>query len=147
MDNKGFKNLFGEIAKSNSFLNAFGGWFKESTECITILELQKSNFGNYYILNIKIFIQGFFGKNLTVNKDLIKSSIGYINTNETTEFKSAFDLDELMDNNERKELLITLFQNHINPFVKGTSTKLGIIEMHQNRGLFLLPSIKKELGI
>jgi hypothetical protein len=54
MNSKEFKNVFGELAKINGFLKAFGGWFKESTECIAILELQKSSFGDNYYLNIKI---------------------------------------------------------------------------------------------
>ena len=61
MESKEFKNVFEKVAKANNFEKAFGGWFKESTECIVILCLQKSNFGDYYELNIKIFIQGMFG--------------------------------------------------------------------------------------
>jgi len=58
MDNKEFKKVFGDIAKVNGFDRAFGGWFKESSECILVLELQKSNYGDYYYLNIKIFCPG-----------------------------------------------------------------------------------------
>ena len=61
MESKEFKNVFEKVAKANNFEKAFGGWFKESTECIVVLCLQKSNFGDYYELNIKIFIQGMFG--------------------------------------------------------------------------------------
>ena len=64
MDNTEFKKQFGEIAKASRFDRAFGGWFKESNETIIVLELQKSNFGNYYQLNIKVFIQGFFWRGL-----------------------------------------------------------------------------------
>ena len=61
MESKDFRKLFNEIAKNNGFEPAFGGWFKESDECIVALYLQKSNFGNYYELNIKTFVQGLFG--------------------------------------------------------------------------------------
>ncbi len=53
MNSKEFKSLFGKIAKENDFLQAFGGWYKESPECIAILELQKSKYGDYYMLNVK----------------------------------------------------------------------------------------------
>ncbi|WP_371414658.1 DUF4304 domain-containing protein [Flavobacterium sp. 140616W15] len=43
-DSKEFKDLFD--SKANGFSKAFGGWYKQSTECISILELQKSNFGD-----------------------------------------------------------------------------------------------------
>lgn len=61
METKDFRNLFKDLAKKNGFESAFGGWFKESNECIFVLDLMKSNFGNNYYLNIKIFIQGSFG--------------------------------------------------------------------------------------
>jgi hypothetical protein len=48
MDSKEFKIVFGEIVKVNSFEKAFGGWFKESPKCIIVLDLQKSNYGDYY---------------------------------------------------------------------------------------------------
>jgi hypothetical protein len=39
MDCKEFKNLFNEVVKANDFKKAFGGWYKESQECIVILQL------------------------------------------------------------------------------------------------------------
>ena len=35
----------------------------------------KSNFGDYYELNIKIFIQGMFGNMCTRSKDLVKKML------------------------------------------------------------------------
>jgi Domain of unknown function (DUF4304) len=99
MDSKEFKKLFDQVAKANDFKKAFGGWYKETSECIAVLELQKSNFGNYYQLNIKIFIQGIFERTYSPNKDLIKSSMGHVNSNsnEIIEYINVFDFDEAMD--------------------------------------------------
>jgi len=72
MDTKEFKRLFDEVAKSHNFERAFGGWFKESHECIVVLDLQKSNYGGYYYLNLKIYIQGVFNKHYSKSKDLVK---------------------------------------------------------------------------
>jgi len=44
MNNKEFKKLFGEIAKSSRFESAFGGRFKDSAESVIVLDLQKSNY-------------------------------------------------------------------------------------------------------
>ena len=41
MESKEFKNVFEKVAKANNFEKAFGGWFKESTECIVVLCFQK----------------------------------------------------------------------------------------------------------
>jgi len=145
MNSKEFKAVFGEVAKANDFKNAFGGWYKESPECIAILELQKSNFGDYYQLLIKIFIQGAFERTYIPNKDLIKSSMGHVTINETSAYKAVFDFDEPMDENIRKERLEELFKNHIVPFTNKTLIKSGIRELAEKGEIFLLPAIKEEL--
>lgn len=76
MDNQDFKYIFDILAKANNFEKAFGSWIKESSECIIVLDLQKSNFGNYFELNIKIFVQGMFGNKYVINKDIVKKHIG-----------------------------------------------------------------------
>jgi hypothetical protein len=147
MDSKEFKNIFDEFAIRHGFEKAFGGWFKESSECIAVLNLQKSNYGNYYQLLIKIYIQGIFGIQYSKNKDLVKKDIGDIFGGEPKEYKDLFNFDNFMDDDERKIQLESLFISHIKPFVDKTSTKSGIIEMHKSEGLFLIPNVKKELEI
>ncbi|MDX2278013.1 MAG: DUF4304 domain-containing protein [Saprospiraceae bacterium] len=146
MDIKEFKIVFGEVAKAHNFKKAHGGWFKESPECLAILELQKSNFGNYYQLNIKIFIQGFFERIYLPSKDLIKSSMGHVNSSETKEYKNVFDFDEPMEDNLRKKRLLELFENHIVPFTDKTSSRSGIRALSENGEIILLPSIKEGLS-
>jgi hypothetical protein len=145
MHSKEFKTVFGELAKYSYFKKAFGGWYKESPECIAILELQKSNFGDYYQLLIKIFIQGAFGRTYIPSKDLIKSSMGHITTNETLEYKAIFDFDEPMDDDIRKKGLKELFQNHIIPFTDKTLSKSGIRELADKGEITLLPAVIEEL--
>lgn len=147
MDSKEFKYFFDKIAQRHGFEKAFGGWFIESPECIAVLDLQKSNHGNYFQLLIKIYIQGMFGNIYTKNKDLVKKDIGDIFGSETKEYKDAFNFDNSMTDDERKSFLEQLFEKHVVPFVAKTSTRNGIIEMHEKEGLFLIPNVQKELGI
>jgi hypothetical protein len=144
MTSKEFKNIFDEVAKANGFSKAFGGWYKETLECIAILELQKSNFGDYYLLNIKIFIQGVFDRTYFPNKELIKSSLGHINSNETKEYMDVFEFDEPMNDSTRKERLEKLFICHIVPFTNKTLTREGIQELIEQGKVSLLPAVKEE---
>ena len=49
MDAKEFKTVFGAIATRYGFKFLYGGWHKESEDCIVILELQRSYYSNSYI--------------------------------------------------------------------------------------------------
>jgi hypothetical protein len=145
MENKIFKKKFNDIAEFYGFEPAFGGWFKESSECIFVLELMKSNFGNYYQLNIKVFVNGVFGKHYRKNKDLVKREIGNIFIGEPKEFKKALDLEILMDIKEREQKLQELFNDFLVPFSEKALTKHGIHELTEQGKIDLLPAVKEEL--
>ena len=118
MDNKTLKIEFGNLAVVNNFIYAFGGWYMQFDECIQILELQKSRFGNYYILNIKIMIQDLFGQKYQINKELINRSCGHIDSNETAEFSKFLDLDNQISDDERLLGLKNLFFSTYNAVYK-----------------------------
>ncbi len=146
MDSKEFKKVFGDVAKLNGFESAFGGWFRDSTESIVVLDLQKSNFGDYYEMNIKIYVQGLFGNSYTRNKDLVKKDTGDIFRRQPPEYKSVFDFDEPMDDVRRKESIGKLFSDFILPFTDKALSKPGIRELAEKGEIFLLPAVKIELG-
>lgn len=147
MESKEFKNVFDIVAKSYGFEKAFSGWFKESSECIAVLDLQKSNFGDYYELNIKIFVQGMFGNNYTKNKDLVKKDTGDIFTRQPKEFRDVFDFDIAIEDSIRKQRLEILFHEYIVPYIDKTLTKNSIKEFVKRGELSLLPAVKSELGL
>jgi Domain of unknown function (DUF4304) len=146
MDSKEFKNLFSEIAKTNGFEKSFGGWFIESSESIIVLDLQKSNFGDYYELNIKIYVQGMFGNNYTKNKDLVKKDTGDIFRRHPQEYKNVFDFDVSMVSDERKKKLMQLFSGFIKPFTEKALSRQGLKELEAQGEISLLPAVKKELA-
>jgi len=145
MENKNFKKLFDEVAKNNGFKFSCGGWFKESDECIVILYLQKSNFGNYYELTIKTFVQGLFGRFYKKDKEL-KFATSDVFSSQPQECNDVLDLENLMEVETRKERLEKLFNDFIVPDANQTLSRAGIIELARN-GVFILPAVKKELGI
>ena len=145
MENKEFKKLFNEIAKSNGFQSAFGSWFKESDECIASLFLQKSNYGNYYELNIKTFIQGLFGETHKKGK-VLKNAVGDLFTRQPQEYNDVLTLENSMEIDDRKNRLEKLFSDFIVPETNQTLSRAGIIELARN-GEFILPAVKKELGL
>ncbi|WPU92463.1 DUF4304 domain-containing protein [Mucilaginibacter sabulilitoris] len=146
MNSKEFKIAFDNIANEYSFEKAFHGWFKESRDCIAVLDLQKSNFGVYYELNIKIFIQGMFGNSYSKNKDLVKKEIGDIFLRQPNDFRDVLDLEVPMEDKLRKEKLGQLFNEFIMPLVEKALTIHGIKELANKGQIFLLPAVKQRLN-
>ncbi len=146
MDSKEFKKKFDNMAIVNGFEKAFGGWFKESSECITVLDLQKSNFGVYYELNIKIFIQDLFSKKYIKSKELVKKDPGHIFTRQPNNYKDLLDFDISMSDMQREDKLKCLFGEFIVPFTNKALTRTGIKELAQLGEITLLPAVKEELA-
>lgn len=146
MNSKEFKKLFGEMAKIHGFESAFGGWFQDSSESMVVLDLQKSNYGDYYEMNLKIYIQGMFGNSYSRSKDLVKKDIGDIFTRQPPKYKSVLDFDEPMEDEKRKTGLAMLFSDFIVPFTNKALSKSGIKELAGKGKITLLPAVKEELG-
>jgi hypothetical protein len=147
MDSKEFKKIFGEVAKTIGFESAFGGWFMESAESIVVIDLQKSNFGDYYEMNIKVYIQGMFGHSYPINKDLVKKDTGDVFRRQPSEYKDVLDFDVSMDDEKRRNRLEKLFTEFIVPFTNKAMSKSGLKTLAENGEITFLPAIKKELGL
>jgi hypothetical protein len=145
MDSKAFKKVFGDEAKSNGFESAFGGWFKTGEECIVVLDLQKSNFGDYYQLMIKVYVQGMFGNTYSISKDLVKKESGDVFRGEPPNYEGVFNFDEPMDDEMRKERLAKLFSEFIVPFTDKALSRQGLKELAAKEEVFLLPAVKVQL--
>lgn len=115
METSDFKKMFGEVSKENGFERAYEGWFRESPEVILVLDLQKSNFGNYYYLNIKLFIQGAFGNAYSKSKKLVKSDVGNIFLRQPDNYSNLLDLDAALEDSDRKNRLRKMFKDFIVP--------------------------------
>ena len=142
-----FKKMFGAIAKESGFERTYEAWFKESPEVILVLDLQKSNFGNNYYLNVKLFIQGTFGNTYSKSKKLVKTDGGNIFLRQPDNYSDLLNLDTALEDHERNDGLRKMFSEFITPFCNKTNTKEAIKEFHKKEGLFILPAVKEALGI
>ncbi len=145
MDKIEFKQAFGNIAEKNGFTRAFGGWFKESLECLAVLDLQKSNYGNYFELNIKIYVQGAFGNSYKKTKELVKKDIGDIFTRQPNEYSYLLNLDQKTEDIKRITGIDLFFRDYLTPRLDKLLTKVGIIELESKKHLYLLPAVKEQI--
>lgn len=147
METKDFKKIFGDVAVANGFERAYEGWFKVFPEIIQVLELQKSNYGHYCYLNIKLFIQGVFGKEYVKCKQLVKNLNGNIFLRQPDKYSNLFDLDVELNEDERKQGIEKLFSEYINPLTISTTNKADLINLYNKGGIEIWPGVKKELNL
>ena len=146
MDNKELKKIFCEMGKTYGFSTAYGGCYKSSLECLTVIALQKSNYGNYYYLNSRTYIQDLFDRKYVVNKEIMKTSIASVMY--LIKDDSIFDLDKQMEDNDRIEKMKYLFETVIVPFTNSCLSKKNIVKLYNEiKGIKIFPAVKKELGI
>ena len=145
MDNKKFKQLFNDVARLYDFEQAYGAWFLERPECIVVLELQKSYFGNYYELNIKSFVQGAFGNHYVKSKDLAKKYMGNCFGRQPSEYNDIFDLEEDMEDEYRKERLEYFFKNFLAPLLPKLLSLSDLSKLPEYGDIFIPSAVKNEI--
>ena len=146
METTRFKELFSEIAIANGFKAAYGGWFRESPECLVILGLQNSNFGNYFELNVKVFIQGLFGRRYVRSKNLMKKDTGDVFLRPSERYTRVLDLGQPMSSVQRHALLDALFREFLNPTAADALSREGLILLDSRGAIYLLPAVRQELN-
>lgn len=145
MQTKEFKKIFNEIACLHHFHADFGGWYKHSDNCLLALELQKSSYSPFYYLNIKIYIDGAFGRSCLPSKELVLDHNGNFSTRQPRQFRDVFDLEVPMGKNQREQLLEAFFTQFLDPFSEQALSISGIQKLLEKKELCLMKSVQKEL--
>lgn len=146
METREFKILFGSVAKEHGFTPAYGGWYLETPTGLFVLNLQKSNFGNYFELNLKLFLGLQLSSNGVELKKTVKSFSGDIFRRQPEEFREIFDLDAEISLADRRKLLEKLFAELIDRMASGFASQAEILRLRDEGVIFLLPTIEARVN-
>ena len=145
MNLKVLKRTFAEITKSIGLETKFGGFVKETEEVIIVLSFQKSNYSSQVYLNIKLYIQGVFGKNYQLSREMVVNDVGDVFRRAPKDYDEIFNLNTDLPDNERIEYLKKFIDEFLSGFIQQTSTVKGIMLLAEQGELFLFPAVKSEL--
>lgn len=145
MNLKVLKRTFAEITKSIGLETKFGGFVKETEEVIIVLSFQKSNYSSQVYLNIKLYIQGVFGKNYQLSREMVVNDVGDVFRRAPKDYDQFFDLGSDLPDSERNKYLKKFIDEFLSGFVQQVSTVKGIMSLAEKGELFLLPAVKSEL--
>ncbi len=146
MNVRTFKNLFKNLIEKYDFSEAYGVWFKESPETLSVVELQKSSYSKLFYINIKINIQGIDGIIYFKDEETAKG-LGDIFLRAGKPFSDALDLTTPLDDFHRINKLQQIFDEIIIPLLTEASTKIGLIKLYKSGRISLFPEVRKILNI
>ena len=145
MNLKVLKRTFAEITKSIGLETKFGGFVKETEEVIIVLSFQKSNYSSQVYLNIKLYIQGVFGKNYQLSREMVVNDVGDVFRRSPKDYDQIFDLGSDLSDNERIEQLKAFVDEFLSGFIQQALTVKGIMLLAEQGELYLLPAVKSAL--
>ena len=111
-----------------------------------ILDLQESNFGSYFALIMKVFIQGLFGRRYVQSKDLLKKDTGDVFLRPPERYASVLDLGQPMSGAQRHAVLDALFREFLNPTAADALSRSGLRSLDSRGLVYLLPAVRQELS-
>ena len=145
MNLKVLKRTFAEITKSIGLETKFGGFVKETEEVVIVLSFQKSNYSTQVYLNIKLYVQGIFGKKYQLSRKLVCGDVGDVFRRAPKDYDEIFNLNTDLSDNARIEYLKKFIDEFLSGFVQQVSTVKGIMSLAEKGELFLLPAVKEAL--
>lgn len=145
MNLKVLKRSFAEITKSIGLETKFGGFVKETEEVIIVLSFQKSNYSSQVYLNIKLYVQGIFGKKYQLSREMVVNDVGDVFRRAPKDYDQIFDLGSDLPDNERIEYLKKFIDEFLSGYIRQASTVKGIILLAEQGELYLLPVVKRAL--
>ena len=142
---KDLKYFFTEATKSVGFESKFGCFVKTTNEVIIVLSFQKSYYSSQVYLNIKLFIQGIFGKKYQLSREMVNNDVGDVFRRAPKDYDEIFDLSSNLPDNIRIEHLKRFVDDFLSGFVQQASTVKGITLLAEQGDVFLLPAVKEAL--
>lgn len=140
--------MFDRHARAAGFESNQGFWLLTSDECLVTLDLQKSRFGPSFEMNLKVFVQGLFGQ-MHLNSSKLAKGTGDIFRRHPPEFADVFNLGNKLSEDSRDGRMRELFEGMIGPMSRQLLSRSSIKQLAREKPdeIFLLPAVKKELGV
>lgn len=145
MELKDLKRSFAEVTQSIGFELKFDCLVKATNEIIIVLSFQKSKHSPQVYLNIKLFIQGIFGKNYQLSREMVSNDVGDIFRRSPKDYDQIFYLSTDLPDSVRVERLKAFVDDFLSGFVQQASTVKGVKLLVEQGELVLLPAVKMAL--
>lgn len=118
------------FAREAGFEKKSGAWYRHAPEVITVLDLQKSQYGPQYYVNLGYWLRQLGDERYpSPSKGHISSRLETLLPEERHRIARLLDLDEPMPDDVRFAKLRALLNDHLLPVIERGSSLAGLKEM------------------
>lgn len=140
---------FDDFAKAAGFTKKSGTWCRRQHETIAVLELQKSQYGSQYYVNVALWLLEIGEASCPKEHAChLRSRLTQLLPNHEDQLKVVLDLDDLtLAENVRQEMFKALLNDQLLPLIERCSTLDGIraLAATDHLGSFLITGSAQRL--
>ncbi|TFC22108.1 DUF4304 domain-containing protein [Cryobacterium sp. MDB1-18-2] len=127
-DRNVIQTAFDEFAKTAGCSKKSGSWYRRSSETILVLNLQKSQNGLQYYVNVALWLRALGDEESPKeNKCQIRTRLTRLLPADLEKrLTELLDLDSDLDQMSRKEGLLDLLREHLLPLMEASSSLEGL---------------------
>ena len=141
---KTFKDFFTKTMKELGFKKTSGSWHKENDDIHFLVNLQKSNYGANYYINLGIFLKMISDGNYREEKSHLRTRVESLVFNDECEIIDALNLEKTMVEEQRLLVLEKILKGRVMEFFESNSSREKI-ENNYKSGQFKKILVRKEL--
>lgn len=117
------QTTFDDFMKSAGFSKKSGSWYRTTDEVITVVELQKSQYGLQYFVNIALWLRPL-GEATAPKEHVchVRTRLSGLVGNEEGQLEALLDLDVPTPDSERAEKLTSFLEAHMGPALEAVAS-------------------------
>jgi len=117
------QTTFDDFMKSAGFLKKSGSWYRTTDEVITVVELQKLQYGLRYFVDLALWLRSI-GEATAPKEQVchVRTRLEGLVGNEESQLEALLDLDVPMPDSERAEKLTSFLEAHMGPALEAVAS-------------------------
>lgn len=117
------QTTFDDFMKGAGFSKKSGSWYRTTDDVITVVQLQKSQYGLQYYVNIALWLRPL-GEATAPKEQVchVRTRLSGLVGNEEGQLEALLDLDVPMPDGERAEKLRTFLNAHLGPALEAVAS-------------------------
>lgn len=117
------QSTFDSFMRGAGFSKSGGSWYRSTDDVITVVELQKSQYGSQYYVNLALWLRSLGDATAPKEQEChVRTRLSRLAGNEEDQLLVLLDNDVPMPDNERAERLAAFLSAHLGPALEAVAS-------------------------